>query len=102
MVLWIRISFTKFVIGVFMGIGSAFGNPTDPTVAAGTASVDTFSGDGGAIENRDLIHVSRNGDIASIATSAENSGDVELVERSDGRIFLRATDEEIRRFDDRC
>ncbi|MFT6725259.1 MAG: filamentous hemagglutinin family protein, partial [Arenicella sp.] len=47
----------------------------------------TFSGDGGAIENHGLIHVTANGDIALIASSVENSG----VLRSDnGDILLAA------------
>jgi filamentous hemagglutinin family protein len=47
----------------------------------------TFNGDGGTIENRGLIHVTGDGDIALIATSIENSG----VLRSDnGDILLAA------------
>ncbi|MFT7525592.1 MAG: filamentous hemagglutinin family protein [Arenicella sp.] len=47
----------------------------------------TFNGDGGTIENRGLIHVTGDGDIALIATSVENSG----VLRSDnGDILLAA------------
>jgi filamentous hemagglutinin family protein len=47
----------------------------------------TFNGDGGSIENRGLIHVTGDGDIALIATSVENSG----VLRSDnGDILLAA------------
>ncbi|MEM7196628.1 MAG: filamentous hemagglutinin N-terminal domain-containing protein, partial [Pseudomonadota bacterium] len=46
-----------------------------------------FRGDGGAIENRGLIHVKGNGDIALLAPDVENSG---ILKTESGEILLAA------------
>jgi len=73
------------------------GSTLDISNQAFSAGQYEFSGDGGVIENRGLIHVSGDGDIALIASSVQNSG----VLRSDnGDILLSAGRSILLSFDD--
>ncbi len=79
--------------GLIVGDGASIdtagfvGSTLDISNQAFLAGQYDFNGDGGTIENRGLIHVSGNGDIALIASSVENAG----VLRSDnGDIVLAA------------
>ena len=79
--------------GLIVGDGAVIdtagfvGSTLDITNESFSSGQYVFSGDGGSIENRGLIHVRGNGDIALIATSVENSG---VLRAENGDIVLAA------------
>jgi len=73
--------------GAVIDTAGFIGSTLDISNAAFTSGELSFNGNSGTIENRGLIHVSNEGDIALIATSVENSG---ILRSENGDILLAA------------
>jgi len=73
--------------GAVIDTAGFVGSTLDLSDEAFKAGQGTFSGDGGAIVNRGLVHVSGSGDIILLASSVENSG---ILRTDSGDIVLAA------------